>query len=117
MLVGWGVGVEGREVTARLSSVNKLTMTSGFDRYACRVGWTTLMKLKVDPDARKVCFLVLRAQEMSLKVEVAVLSSPVPNSPYGPCGHQATLNFSFGLANGNSSQALARERLTNDVQK
>ena len=27
-----------------------------------------------------------------MKVEVAVLSSPVPNSPYGLCGRKATLN-------------------------
>ena len=27
-----------------------------------------------------------------MKVEVAVQGSPVPNSPYGLCGHKATLN-------------------------
>ena len=28
-----------------------------------------------------------------MKVEVAVLGSPVPNSPYGLCGRNATLNL------------------------
>ena len=27
-----------------------------------------------------------------VKVEVAVMNSPVPNSPYGLCGRKATLN-------------------------
>ena len=28
-----------------------------------------------------------------VKVEVGVLGSPVPNSPYGLCGRKATLNL------------------------
>ena len=30
-----------------------------------------------------------------VKVEVAVLGSPVPNSPYGLCGRKATLNVNW----------------------
>ena len=48
-----------------------------------------------------------------MKVEVAVLGSPLPNSPYGLCGRKATLNSNprgrtpiFGI-----SQAVARQLL------
>ena len=53
--VGWvgvwagGVRGGGREVIARLSSVNKLTMTSGFDRYACRVGLDHVDETEIGP--------------------------------------------------------------------
>ena len=30
-----------------------------------------------------------------VKVEVAVLGSPIPNSPYDLCGHKATLNLNL----------------------
>ena len=36
----------------------------------------------------------IRAQECGcVKVEVAVLGSPVPNSPYGLCGRKATVEL------------------------
>ena len=34
-----------------------------------------------------------------VKVEVDILGSPVPNSPYGLCGRKATLNLNFTLMN------------------
>ena len=51
-----------------------------------------------------------------MKVEVAVLGSPFPNSPHGLCGRRATLNSNprggtpiFGI-----SQAVVRQRLLVD---
>ena len=47
-----------------------------------------------------------------VKIEVAVLGSPVPNSPYGLCGGKATLNSKRGyLGVGPSLQPVAALRL------